>query len=481
MCQPIRACGGHLGFQIGSKNTNLVEGIEYLLPVKLREILCSGCRGDVENVKSLRRTDGRRRTDDGRRAMTIAHLSFAQMLTSTGGLDAVLGSEMAEEVSIATITTASASQISFLSPTSTESVTLTSAQATASWELALSEYTVDADYVINHGSMAGVVPKSTLTQMTFTSTAQQIQVLSTVADSGVVNSEMALYAAAETAALIQSDGADTIDLTQISGSVFMGMGSSTLASLPNPQTVISRLKNSDPSIYGIRQVKQWGITSYMKTQVSDVEQLSIGTGSSTVGQSVVAQLGNNTLLLEDTDFDYLSADALIYTIARMKNRYVCRPIVKKCVQRYVSLVLLGNTIISADQLEELGSFAVELDHSLFSSTILQDAAQSIAQSLKLRHADRRSRRKNGFRNECDDDDNDDDETAFLSSESVFFASVIDAFTGQFNAVGRRRRSTSWTRHRYGNCELVGDVFSIYLGTELISSPLRIHFASLQNV
>ena len=63
-------------------------------------------------------------------------------------------------------------------------------KATASWELALSEYTVDPDYLINHGSMAGVVPKDVLTQMSFTSTAQQIQVLSTVADSGVVNSEM---------------------------------------------------------------------------------------------------------------------------------------------------------------------------------------------------------------------------------------------------------------------------------------------------
>ena len=63
MCQPIRACGGHLGFPIDSKNTNLVEGIEYLLPVKFREILCSGCRKDIESVKSLRRTDGRW-TDD---------------------------------------------------------------------------------------------------------------------------------------------------------------------------------------------------------------------------------------------------------------------------------------------------------------------------------------------------------------------------------------------------------------------------------
>ncbi|KAK3095936.1 hypothetical protein FSP39_021047 [Pinctada imbricata] len=50
MCQPIRACGGHLGFPIGSKNTNFVEGIEFLLPVKFRDILYSGFRGEVENV-----------------------------------------------------------------------------------------------------------------------------------------------------------------------------------------------------------------------------------------------------------------------------------------------------------------------------------------------------------------------------------------------------------------------------------------------
>ena len=52
MSQPIRACGGHLGFPIGSKNTNLVEGIEYLLPVKFREILCSSFSGEVENVSA---------------------------------------------------------------------------------------------------------------------------------------------------------------------------------------------------------------------------------------------------------------------------------------------------------------------------------------------------------------------------------------------------------------------------------------------
>ena len=36
MSQPIRGQGGHLVFPIGSKNTNLVEGVEILLSVKLR-------------------------------------------------------------------------------------------------------------------------------------------------------------------------------------------------------------------------------------------------------------------------------------------------------------------------------------------------------------------------------------------------------------------------------------------------------------
>ena len=34
MSQPIRDQGGHLVFPIGSKNTNLVEDVEILLPVK---------------------------------------------------------------------------------------------------------------------------------------------------------------------------------------------------------------------------------------------------------------------------------------------------------------------------------------------------------------------------------------------------------------------------------------------------------------
>ena len=36
MSQPIRGKGGHLVFRIGPKNTNLVEDIDTLMPVKLR-------------------------------------------------------------------------------------------------------------------------------------------------------------------------------------------------------------------------------------------------------------------------------------------------------------------------------------------------------------------------------------------------------------------------------------------------------------
>ena len=50
MSQPIRGRGVHLVFLIGPKNTNLVEGIEVLLPVKIRRILFSSFRGEVENV-----------------------------------------------------------------------------------------------------------------------------------------------------------------------------------------------------------------------------------------------------------------------------------------------------------------------------------------------------------------------------------------------------------------------------------------------
>ena len=53
--QPIKGQGGHLVFPIGPKNTNLVEGVEILLPVKFRWIPFSGFRGEVENVSANQR------------------------------------------------------------------------------------------------------------------------------------------------------------------------------------------------------------------------------------------------------------------------------------------------------------------------------------------------------------------------------------------------------------------------------------------
>ena len=55
MSQPIRGQGGHLVFPIGPKNTNLVEDVEILFPVKFRWILFSGFRGEVENVLANQR------------------------------------------------------------------------------------------------------------------------------------------------------------------------------------------------------------------------------------------------------------------------------------------------------------------------------------------------------------------------------------------------------------------------------------------
>ena len=55
MSQPIRGQGGHLVFPIGPKNTNLVEDVEILLPVKFRWIPFNGFRGEVENVSANQR------------------------------------------------------------------------------------------------------------------------------------------------------------------------------------------------------------------------------------------------------------------------------------------------------------------------------------------------------------------------------------------------------------------------------------------
>ena len=55
MSQPIRGQGGHLVFPISTKNTKLVEDVEVLLPVKFRWIPFSGFRGEVENVSANKR------------------------------------------------------------------------------------------------------------------------------------------------------------------------------------------------------------------------------------------------------------------------------------------------------------------------------------------------------------------------------------------------------------------------------------------
>ena len=52
MSWPIRGQGGHLVFPIGPKNTNFIEGVEILLPVKFPIIPFSGFRGEVENVSA---------------------------------------------------------------------------------------------------------------------------------------------------------------------------------------------------------------------------------------------------------------------------------------------------------------------------------------------------------------------------------------------------------------------------------------------
>ena len=52
MSQPIICHDGHLFFRIGPKNTNLVEGVEILLPVMFRVITFTGFKKEVKNVSA---------------------------------------------------------------------------------------------------------------------------------------------------------------------------------------------------------------------------------------------------------------------------------------------------------------------------------------------------------------------------------------------------------------------------------------------
>ena len=51
----------------GRKTTTLIRDHEYFIPTKFHQNPSSGSGEEVENVKSLRTTDGRRRRTDGRR------------------------------------------------------------------------------------------------------------------------------------------------------------------------------------------------------------------------------------------------------------------------------------------------------------------------------------------------------------------------------------------------------------------------------
>ena len=55
MAQPIRDHGGHLGFSIGLKNTNLVEDTKVLLPLNFNLILLNHCREKVKNILANQR------------------------------------------------------------------------------------------------------------------------------------------------------------------------------------------------------------------------------------------------------------------------------------------------------------------------------------------------------------------------------------------------------------------------------------------
>ena len=57
MSPPIRGQGGHLGLRISLENTNFVDDVEILLPVKFHEIPFSDFRGEVKNISANQRPD----------------------------------------------------------------------------------------------------------------------------------------------------------------------------------------------------------------------------------------------------------------------------------------------------------------------------------------------------------------------------------------------------------------------------------------
>ena len=64
--------GSHVGFQISTKNTNLVEDHPMNISGKFGSILFSGFREEDLNVKN-------QPMDDGRLPMTKAHMAYGQV------------------------------------------------------------------------------------------------------------------------------------------------------------------------------------------------------------------------------------------------------------------------------------------------------------------------------------------------------------------------------------------------------------------
>ena len=80
MCQPIRGLGGHFVFPIGPKNTNFVENIDILLPVKFVEF-CSAV--SEEKSKMCLVNDGRTMDNAWSELSTWAFGSGAQNSLTT--------------------------------------------------------------------------------------------------------------------------------------------------------------------------------------------------------------------------------------------------------------------------------------------------------------------------------------------------------------------------------------------------------------
>ena len=58
MPQPIGDQDGHLCKRISTQNTDLLKDVEYLLPLTIRKIPFSGCRGEVEMPQATRGQGG---------------------------------------------------------------------------------------------------------------------------------------------------------------------------------------------------------------------------------------------------------------------------------------------------------------------------------------------------------------------------------------------------------------------------------------